>query len=293
MEQILCMFVISNHHKMTKKISLLFAFLFLTTISVAQKKEKIKGSKIVTVSVKEIPSFENIEINDNFEVFLVKSDKPSLEIEADDNLHEVINYEVAGGTLRVSSLRDASGFKKFALRINYTSELKLITAKNESSIKALADLELENITIKNYDYSKSFLNVKANYFALVLNDKSEAEINAKADNTSIELSKNAELKALITSPELKLDMYQKRQAEIEGNVNNAKMRLDNYISLTAKKLVIGSLDVVSESYSKCSVNVTNALALSASGKSEIELYGEPKITINKFTNNTTLYKKEK
>ncbi len=293
MEQILCMFVISNHHKMTKKISLLFTFLFLTTISVAQKKEKIKGSKIVTVSVKEIPSFENIEINDNFEVFLVKSDKPSLEIEADDNLHEVINYEVAGGTLRVSSLRDASGFKKFALRINYTSELKLITAKNESSIKALADLELENITIKNYDYSKSFLNVKANYFALVLNDKSEAEINAKADNTSIELSKNAELKALITSPELKLDMYQKSQAEIEGNVNNAKLRLDNYISLTAKKLVIGSLDVVSESYSKCSVNVTNALALSASGKSEIELYGEPKITINKFTNNTTLYKKEK
>jgi hypothetical protein len=287
------MFVISNHHKMTKKISLLFAFLFLTTISVAQKKEKIKGSKIVTVSVKEIPSFENIEINDNFEVFLVKSDKPSLEIEADDNLHEVINYEVAGGTLRVSSLRDASGFKKFALRINYTSELKLITAKNESSIKALADLELENITIKNYDYSKSFLNVKANYFALVLNDKSEAEINAKADNTSIELSKNAELKALITSPELKLDMYQKSQAEIEGNVNNAKLRLDNYISLTAKKLVIASLDVVAESYSKCSVNATNALALSASGKSEIELYGEPKITINKFTNNTTLYKKEK
>ena len=88
-------------------------------------------------------------------------------------------------------------------------------------------------------------------------------------------------------------MYQKSQAEIEGNVNNAKLRLDNYISLTAKKLVIGSLDVISESYSKCSVNVTNALTLSASGKSEIELYGEPKITINKFTNNTTLYKKEK
>lgn len=127
----------------------------------------------------------------------------------------------------------------------------------------------------------------------LLNDKSEAEINAKADNTSIELSKNAELKALIISAELKLDMYQKSQAEIEGNVNIAKLRLDNYISLTAKKLVIASLDVVTESFSKCSVNVTNSLTLNASGKSEIELYGEPKITINKFTNNTTLYKKEK
>lgn len=287
------MFVTSNHHKMTKKISLVFAFLFLATISVAQKKEKVKGSKIVTVSIKEIPSFENIEINDNFEVFLVKTDKPSIEIEADDNLHEIINYVVEGGTLRVASLREAFGMKKFAIRINYTSELKLITAKNESSIKALADLELENITIKNYDYSKSFLNVKANYFGLVLNDKSEAEINIKADNSSIELNKNAELKALITSSELKLDMYQKSQAEIEGNVNNAKLRLDNNSSLTSKKFLVSTLELSTESYSKCSVNVTKLLTLSVSGKSEIELYGEPKIQINKFTNNTTLYKKEK
>lgn len=287
------MFVISNHHKMTKKIALLFTFLFLTTIAVAQKKEKIKGSKIVTVSIKEIPSFENIEINDNFEVFLVKSDKPSLEIEADDNLHEIINYEVAGGTLRVSSLREAIGVKKFALRINYTSELKLITAKNESSVHALADLELENITIKNYDNSRAFLNVKANYFALVLNDKAEAEINVKADNTSLELSKNAELKALVTSPELKLDMYQKSQAEIEGNVNNAKMRLDNYAVLTAKKLVIATLELSTESYAKSFINVTNTLNLAASGKTETELLGESKIQITKFLNNATLYKKEK
>ena len=278
---------------MTKKISFLFTLLFLTTIAVAQKKEKIKGSKIVTVSIKEIPSFENIEINDNFEVFLVKSDKPSLEIEADDNLHEIINYEVAGGTLRVSSLREAIGVKKFALRINYTSELKLITAKNESSVHALADLELENITIKNYDNSRAFLNVKANYFALVLNDKAEAEINVKAENTSLELSKNAELKALVTSPELKLDMYQKSQAEIEGNVNNAKMRLDNYAVLTAKKLVIATLELSTESYAKSFINVTNTLNLAASGKTETELLGESKIQITKFLNNATLYKKEK
>ena len=278
---------------MTKKISFLFTLLFLATIAVAQKKEKIKGSKIVTVSIKEIPSFENIEINDNFEVFLVKSDKPSLEIEADDNLHEIINYEVAGGTLRVSSLREAIGVKKFALRINYTSELKLITAKNESSVHALADLELENITIKNYDNSRAFLNVKANYFALVLNDKAEAEINVKADNTSLELSKNAELKALVTSPELKLDMYQKSQAEIEGNVNNAKMRLDNYAVLTAKKLVIATLELSTESYAKSFINVTNTLNLAASGKTETELLGESKIQITKFLNNATLYKKEK
>lgn len=277
---------------MTKKISLLFTLLFLTSIAVGQKKEKIKGSKIVTVSVKEIPTFENIEVSDNFEIYLVKGEKASLEIEADDNLHDIINYEVAGGTLRISSLREAFGMKKFAVRINYTSELKLITVKNDCTLHALADLELENVTIKNYDNSRSFLNVKSNYFALMLNDKSEAEINVKADNTSLELSKNAELKALVTSPEFKLDMYQKSQAEIEGNVNNAKIRIDNYATLTSKKLVIAALDLTAESYAKCAINVTTNLTLVASGKTEIELLGEPKIQINKFANNTTLYKKE-
>ena len=284
---------IKNFEKMTKKISFLLTLLLFTSLVVAQKKEKIKGSKIVTVSVKEIPVFENIEINDNFEVFLVKSEKPSFEIEADDNLHDIISYEVIAGTLKVTSLREVTGEKKFAIRINYTSELKLITAKNESSIHALADLELDNITIKNYDNSRSFLNVKANYFALILNDKSEAEINVKADNTSIELSKNADLKALVTGKELKLDMYQKSQATIEGNVNDAKIRLDNYIILTAKKLIIANLELTTENYSKCYVNVTNELTLMASGKSEIELLGESKIEITKFANNATLYKKEK
>jgi hypothetical protein len=128
---------------------------------------------------------------------------------------------------------------------------------------------------------------------LILNDKAEAEINVKADNTSIELSKNADLKALISSSELKLDMYQKSQATIEGNVNNAKIRLDNYIILTAKKLVIADLELTTESYAKCYINVTDELALIASGKSEIELLGDSKIEISKFTNNATLYKKER
>ena len=287
------MFVIIKFHKMAKKISFLITLLFLTTFSFAQKKEKIKGSKIVTVALKEINSFENIEVSDNFEVLLVKGNQPSLEIEADDNLHDIINFEVAGNTLRINALKDASSFKKFTIRINYSENLKLIIARNETTIKALADLELDNITIKNYDDSKSFLNVKSNYFSLILDDKSEAEINVKAENTNLELSKNSELKALVASPEVKIDMYQKSEATIEGNTANAKIRLDNTSNLVAQKFVIGNLEIDTENYSKCEVSVSNSIQITAAGKSQIELFGEPKITIEKFTNNATLYKKEK
>lgn len=278
---------------MHTKISILLVTLLVTSFSFGQKKEKIKGSKIVTVAVKELNSFENIEVSDNFEVFLVKGTKPSIEIEADDNLHEIINFEVTGNTLKINTVKEPFSYKKFAVRINYSNDLQLITARNEVEIKALADIELEKITIKNYNNSKSFLNVKSNYFALILDDKAEAEINVKAESTSLELSKNSELKALIASPELKLDMYQKSIATIEGTATIAKMRLDNNSHLNAPKLVIGSLEVETDSYAKCEINVSSAITIAAGGKSQIELWGEQKITIKKFTNNTTLYKKDK
>ena len=145
---------------MHTKISILLVTLLVTSFSFGQKKEKIKGSKIVTVAVKELNSFENIEVSDNFEVFLVKGTKPSIEIEADDNLHEIINFEVTGNTLKINTVKEPFSYKKFAVRINYSNDLQLITARNEVEIKALADIELEKITIKNYNNSKSFLNVK-------------------------------------------------------------------------------------------------------------------------------------
>ena len=271
----------------------LFTFLLVTTFAFSQKKEKVKGSKIVTTEIKKIETFEAIEVLDNIEVFLVKGTECGLEIEADDNLHDIINFEVAGNTLRINALKDASSFKKFTIRINYSENLKLIIARNETTIKALADLELDNITIKNYDDSKSFLNVKSNYFSLILDDKSEAEINVKSENTTLELSKNSELKALVASPEVKIDMYQKSEATIEGNTANAKIRLDNTSNLVAQKFIIGKLELDTENYSKCEVNVSSSIQITAAGKSQIELFGEPKITIEKFTNNATLYKKEK
>lgn len=279
--------------KMYKKISLLLVTLLVTLFSFGQKKEKIKGSKIVTVAVKELNNFENIEVNDNFEVFLVKGTKSSIEIEADDNLHEIINFEVSGNTLKINAVKEPTGFKKFAVRINYSNDLQLVTARNNVEIKALAEIELDKITIKNYNNSKSFLNVKSNYFALILDDKSEAEINVKAESTSFELSKNSELKALVTSPELKLDMYQKSTATIEGTITNAKMRLDNNSHLNAPKLAIGTLEVDTDNYAKCEINVSSAVTIAAGGKSQIELWGEQKITIKKFTNSATLYKKDK
>ncbi|WP_431242954.1 hypothetical protein ACQ9BO_25205 [Flavobacterium sp. P21] len=50
-------------------------FLLVTTLTFAQRREKIKGTKIVTTSVKEVGSFDGLEVDDNLEVYLERGEK--------------------------------------------------------------------------------------------------------------------------------------------------------------------------------------------------------------------------
>lgn len=275
-----------------KKLYFLLIALVIASASFAQKKEKIKGSKIVTVTQKEVEPFQNLDINDNLEIFIIKGDKQSIEIEADDNLHDVLKYEMNGNTLQLSSTKEVTGAKKFSVRVTYTNDLKLITVRSEAQLNSLADLQGDNITVKNYDYSKSYLNVKSTYFTLIMNDRSKAELNAKSESVTVELSKNAEIKALVATQNLKMDLYQKTTATVEGDAAQAKLRVDNNANLTAKKLTAVEMELVAEAYTNVSVNAAKNISITATGKTEIQLFGAPKINMINFADNATLYKKQ-
>lgn len=274
-----------------KKFTLLFIAILFTSISFGQKREKVKGSKAVTIEKKEIGNFENLEIEDNLEIFLVKGDKCALEIEADDNLHSEISINSNGNTLRLTTSKEVTGFKKFSVKVTYTNDFKLLIAKHESNITAVTDIELDNFTIKCFDYSKLFANVKVKSFTLMQNDKSKAELNLKSENTTIELSKNSHLKALVAATQLKIDLYQKADAVVEGDVAELKLRLDNNSEYVGKNLIAKTAELIAEGSSNTSLNVVTLATIEASGKSEIQFYGDAKIELKKFTENTVIMKK--
>lgn len=277
--------------KEMKKLIILITALLVTTLSFSQKKDKVKGSKIVTTEIKKIESFESLEVDDNLEVFIVKGNECGLEIEADDNLHDAIDAVISGSTLRLSTLKSAFGYKKLSIRVTYTNDFKLVTTRNEATVTALADVELDNITFKSYDYSKLFLNAKSKNISLYMDDKSKAEFNSKAENTVITLSKNTSLKGLITSTNMTFDMYQKSEAEVNGDVETAKLRLDNNANFSGKTFNVKNVDLTCEAYAKISINVKSTIAIDASGKSEIQLYGDQKIDMKRFVDSAVLNKK--
>jgi hypothetical protein len=269
----------------------LIILLLSTTIVFSQKAEKIKGSKVVTSSIKQVKPFTMIEVEDNIEIYLEKGVKSEIKIEADDNLHDAISLKVENNILIISTSKEIQGFKKLSVTVTYTNDLNLITTKDESIVTAIQEIVLDTITFKSLDKSKLFLNVNAGNFNLLADDKSKIELNLKSETAFVELSKNSSLKALINSSELKCDLYQKSSAILEGDSDNSIIRIDNLAELNARKFNSKTSDLTIEGKANCSLLVENKFILDANDNTEISVYGNPKIEIRKFSGEAKLLKK--
>ena len=277
---------------MKKHLTILFLVL-CSIMTFAQGKARIKGSKTVITSLKDISYFKTIEIGGNLEIYLEKGEKPSLKIEADENLHPIITNIIKDSILYLNTTKEAYRYKKQTIHVTYTNDLALVLAKDQSTVNAIQELQMNSIQLKSYNDSKLYLNVNSKNFLLESNDKSKVELNLKSEKGKIILSQNATLKSLVKTDDFTCDMYQKSQAEIEGNATNAKIRLDNNARFTGKKFSIKNIDLIAESYSDCSLNAETTISISANGKSEIQLLGSPKIEIINFSDEAKLLKKIK
>ncbi|MBP1224788.1 GIN domain-containing protein [Flavobacterium sp. 1355] len=276
-----------------KKNTALLLLLLVTTLSFAQKREKIKGSKVVTTSIKEVGEFDGIEADDNLEVYLERGEKNEIKIEADDNLHDIIGMDLRERTLRLYTSKESTIFKKLIVRVTYTKSLKNVIAKNEAAIYAIQELQLDDITFNSMDYSKLFLNVNSKKFNLIANDKSKTELNLKSEDASLQLSKNASIKTLVSAIKFKCDLYQKANAAIEGIAEKATIRLDNNSVFNGTKFTLKESNITAESYSTGSILAEIAVSIAIGDKAELSLLGNPKIELTRFSEEAKLIKKIK
>lgn len=276
-----------------KKNTALLLLLLITTFTFAQKREKIKGSKIVTTSIKEVGEFDGIEADDNLEVYLERGEKNEIKIEADDNLHDIIGMDLRDRTLRLYTSKQSSIFKKLIVRVTYTKSLKNVIAKNEAVIYAIQEVQVDDITFNSFDYSKLFLNVNSKKFSLIADDKSKTELNVKAEDANLQLSKNASIKTLVSAIKFKCDLYQKAAATIEGIAEKATIRLDNNSVFTGTKFTLKDSNVTVENYATASILAETTISIAVSDKAELSLFGSPTIQLTRFSEEAKLIKKIK
>ncbi|MDQ1167371.1 hypothetical protein QE431_003689 [Flavobacterium sp. SORGH_AS 622] len=287
------LYLSKSNLELMKKSTALLLLLLVTTLTFAQKREKIKGSKVVTTSIKEVGSFDAIEVDDNLEVYLERGEKNEIKIEADDNLHDIVGMDLREKTLRLYTNKESSIFKKLSVRVTYTSSLNKVITKNEAIVYAIQELQLDDITMNCLDFSKLFLNVNAKKFALIADDKSKTELNLKADDGSLQLSKNASVKTLVSAIKFKCDLYQKANAAIEGIAEKATIRLDNNSVFTGTKFTLKEANVTAENYAVGTIFAETTLSLAIGDKAELSLFGNPKIELTRFSEEAKLFKKVK
>ena len=276
-----------------KKNTALLLLLLVTTLTFGQRREKIKGSKIVTTSVKEVGEFDGIEADDNLEVYLEKGEKNEIKIEADDNLHDIIGMDLREKVLRLYTSKESTIYKKLIVRVTYTSSLKQVIAKNDAVVYAIQELQLDDITFNSFDYSKLFLNVNSKKFTLFADDKSKTELNLKSEDANIQLSKNSSIKTLVSAIKFKCDLYQKAVANIEGIAEKATIRLDNNSIFTGTKFTLKEANITVEGYAIGNILCDTTLSVALSDKAELSLLGSPAITLTRFSEEAKLLKKIK
>lgn len=273
-----------------KQTSTLIVFLFISIFSFAQKSEKLKGSKIVTTEERSTPLFTSILIQDDITVTFIKADSTGVELDADDNLHEALKVANNSGRLTISLNNKLKSFKKFEVRVYYTDALKKVEATDQSKLMILEQMALGDVSFILNNKSKLFLNLKSDVSTIEINDDAAVELNSKTEKIHFILTKNATLKALVATTEMKVDQYQKSKTTFEGDVIDLELRMDNNAKLVGKKLTTKNASILAEGYSDTSLFVETNCIISGFANSEIELFGEPTIELKKFTGKAVLKK---
>jgi len=275
------------------KLKIVLFTLLIATFGFAQKKEKIKGNKFVKVKQHQIAAFSTLSLNENFEVFLLKGETPQIEIETDENLHDVILFSVSNkGVLSLKTSYQITSKKKLNIRITVTNNLNTIILNDKAIVNSLIDLDLDKVTITTKGNSKAYLTLKTNEFNLTAEKHSKIELNLNTNKSIIKLSESTDIEALINAKELNIDLYQKANAKIEGDVNVLNLRVDNASNFEGRKLTAVDCTLIAEGSADCDIEVKDSLTIEAAGSAKVNIYNTPKIALARFEDSAELYKKQ-
>ena len=274
-----------------KKIVLLIGVLLFCGVSVAQKKSKIKGNKNVVSDERTFGYFSKLEVNDKVKLSLRQGNQTKLEIEADENLHDVIDTDIDNSTLSISLNKRITNSKRFELTL-YVEDLDYIELNDDSEIISSEKLEFFNIDIALNDKSDLEAHIEAQFLKLEANERSKAELIIKTDSVEFKLKESARLKSNLNTQKILIDHFGSSNSEFTGKtasliINSNDNATFKGAEFKANEVIVNALNK-SDSY----LNAKNIIEINAKNKARIYIFNKPEITIKAFEDNASILKRE-
>ena len=252
----------------------------------------MKGSRNVKTEQYNLTSFHSIQAKGDFEIGILKGSRPMIEIEADDNLHDLIQTEVIDGVLYIKPIKEISRSKRQEIRVTFADTLRRIVVDGDVEISSLQDLYLGDFQLETRKDSKAFLTITSKNFSLIQNDDAESKLNVTASEVICQLNQSSKVEALFTTPTLKVDIYEKASARIDGDIEDFTIRSDQSSEFDGENLTSIRANVLAQGDSEVKVNATDSLEIRALGSSEIDIYNNPKIDLIELKDEAVIAKKE-
>lgn len=271
--------------------SLLLITIFLISFS-AIAQTKIKGNRNVITNTIELDYFSKIELNDKIEVVLNQSNENKIVLEADENLHDVLDADVKDGTLILSLNKRITRSKRFNITL-YAEDLDQITLNDDSELEASGRLELFNLDLVLNNKSDIKLeNLRTEFLRIDAAEKAKANLIIKTDSLSVDTKESARLKLDVVTQGAIFNYDGSSTVEAVGKTENLTLNATDNAAFKGAEFISDTVVLNALNKTDTYVNAKNFIEIDAKNKAEIYLFNKPEITLRTFQDNVSLYKRE-
>lgn len=269
-----------------KKVTLLIALVCCFQVF-SQRKPKIKGNKNVVEVQEDLPAFSAIELKDDLKVELRKGRQEGVFINADDNLIDVLKFEVVDGVLEISSFYNITGKKKLDIVVNYT-ELRSVVVR-EGRIETTDNVVTDVFDAKLFGSAKMEMNVNASVINLAMEGNSSGDLNFQSDTLNLIIKDRVDVRVYSVSEWTNVNLTSNANVKMEGTAYGLSAHLYDNSNLRATKLEAEGVEVIAEGSPNARVFARKDFELTSRGSSKTYLTGNPKIDIIEFLDTSELH----
>lgn len=273
-----------------KKV-LLLVFLVSCANVFAQRKPKIKGNKNVIEVQEDLPAYHGIELKDDLKIKLVKARQEGVFITADDNLIDVLKFEVVDSILEIGSFYRITGKKKLEIVVNY-HDLRSVVV-HAGRIESADNLVTDIFDAKLFGNAKLEMNVNASEINLDMEGNSSGDLNFQSDSLNIILKDRIDVRVYAATNEwTKVQLFSNANIKLEGTAYALSAKLYDNSNLRAAKYEAEGVEIIAEGSPSAKVYAKTDFELTSKGSSKTYLSGNPKIDIIEFLDTSELHKEK-
>lgn len=265
--------------------------LLITSITYAQKLEKIRGSKMVTLTEVTLDSIVSIELYKDIDLVLKQGDTDRLTIYADDNLHDVVDIDLNGGKLSLSLLKRISSKKKFELTL-YANNLSLIILNDDSTLTNTDFYKAESLNIVMNNKSELECLFDADLIVYEGNDSSDSDSTFKTQTINYTLQDRADVKGVSNAEITKINLDGKTSITLSGKSKETYITATGSSDIKIEDMLSEITEIDAEDKSTVYTNTSENLSILAKDGSKINIYGKAEIDLVEFKGKAVLNKKE-